>query len=445
MNLPVWRCAAILIVLCAATLTAQQERVNLGSGINSQYSELQPVVTSDGQIMFFTRKGHPQNVGIATRADDEDIWYTVRRSDGSWSDAIHLDGPLNTAGYDGVRAVNKDVTRLYLQNQYRPDGSRGKGFSVSERGADGSWAFPTALSIENYYNDTTVATMAMSNDEKVMMLSLKRKDSKGGHDVYVAFRTGPYEFSEPKRVDALSTEGDEIAPFIGFDDCTIYLPTTGWGAENGTHDVFMTHRLDATWMNWSEPARLPEPINTPSADFYFNLTADADTVYLSSWHESSTRGFGKSDIWKVALPKKHRPGTFIASGEPISPQGATGPATGALLRLDNLYFDVSKSSIKNESHEVLSDLLALLNRYPTMRIEIQGHTDSDGSEQDNLSLSNGRASAVMKYLITKGIPARRLTSVGFGESIPIAPNTNAEGKRLNRRVMIRILGYDYQP
>lgn len=432
-------CAIMLVGFVAAP--AQPERINLGRGINSEYSELQPIVTSDGQIMFFTRKAHPENVGIATRPDDEDIWYATRRSDGGWSDAIHLDGPLNTPGYDGVRAVNRTVTRLYLQNQYRADGTRGKGFSISDRAADGSWEYPKPLDIANYYNDTTVATLAVSTDESVLMLSLKRADSKGAHDIYVSFRTGPYSYSEPKLVEELSTVGDEIAPFIGFDEHTIYLPSTGWEAQNRTHDVFIVHRLDSTWMHWSQPERLPEPINTPSADFYFCLTADADTVFLSSWHESSLRGSGKSDIWKVALPAQYRPGTLIRGGDP---RDSTRPGVGSLIRLDNVYFDVSRWDLKQESVEVLKELVALLKRYPTMRIEVQGHTDSDGSAESNQELSNNRAAEVRKYLSTHGIQPGRLESIGFGEEQPMAPNTTNEGKRLNRRVMVRILGYDYK-
>ena len=434
---------AVIAVWMAAGevgLAQDEQRINLGRGINSEFSELQPLVTSDGQIMFFTRKGHPENVGFATRPDDEDIWYATRREDGGWSDAIHLAGPLNTAGYDGVRAVNHAVTHLYLQNQYRADGTRGKGFSVSERAADGSWQYPTPLEIANYYNDTTVATLAVSNDENVLLFSLKRKDSKGAHDIYVSFRTGEYSFSEPKLVDELSTAGDEIAPFIGFDDHTLYLPSTGWNADNHTHDVFIVRRLDSTWMHWSKPVRLPEPINTPSADFYFCLTAQADTVFLSSWHESSLRGFGKSDIWKVAMPARFRPGTFINGGEPTPDDR---PGVGSLIRLDNVYFDVAKATLKSESIPVLNDLTALLNRYPTMRIEIQGHTDNDGSAESNQTLSDNRARSVMNYLIEHGIKAGRLSSIGYGEMQPIAPNSTAEGKRLNRRVMVRILGYDF--
>ncbi|HVZ38004.1 MAG TPA: OmpA family protein [Candidatus Kapabacteria bacterium] len=426
----------LVVLLLCPPLRAQQERINLGKGINSEYSELNPIVTSDGQILFFTRKGHPENLGFKMRPDDEDIWYATRQADGSWSSAVHLTGALNTTGYDGVRAVNKAVTHLYLQNQYRPDGSRGKGFSVSERGDDGLWKYPTPLEIANYSNDTTNATLAVSADENVLILSLKRHDSKGAHDLYVSFKTGPNSFSEPAHIDELSTEGDEIAPFIGFDDQTLYVPSTGWGAESGLHDVFIVKRLDSTWMHWSKPVKLPEPINTPSADFYFCLTADADTVYLASWHESSTRGFGKSDLWKVGLPERYRPGTFI-------PGGATPdrPAEGALIRLDNVYFDVAKATLKTESYPVLTNLLDLLNKYPSMRIEVQGHTDNDGETNANQTLSENRANTVMRYLIDHGIKPGRLKAIGYGERQPIASNATSDGKRLNRRVMVRILDY----
>ena len=439
----------MLLLLVAPALTAQEARINLGPNINSAYSDLQPVITSDDQILFFTRKGHPENVGYATRKDDEDIWYSTRNADGSWAPAIHLQGPLNTPGYDGVRAVNSAVTHLYLQNQYRADGTRGKGFSISEKGADGMWAYPTPLDIENYYNDTTVATLAVSYDEKVLVLSLKRKDSKVGHDLYVSFKTVEYSFTEPKLIDELSTTGDEIAPFIGFDDRTMYFPSTGWGADSGAHDIFMVRRLDDTWLHWSKPVKLPPPINTLSADFYFDISASSDTCYPSSWHETTTRGFGMSDIWKVGLPEPYRPGTFIATGDYTRiPTGTQfprmeDPAVGALLRLDNLYFDTDKATVRQDSKEPLEKLLKLMQAYPTLRIEIQGHTDSDGSEDHNMQLSSDRANTVMRYLVDHGIAAPRLKANGYGETMPIAPNTTSAGKQLNRRVMIQILGYDY--
>jgi outer membrane protein OmpA-like peptidoglycan-associated protein len=444
------RLSCTLALLAAGTIaaSAQEARINLGPVINTEVSELQPIITSDEQVLFFTRKGDPRNVGYATKPDDEDIWYSVRLPNGDWAEAEHLEGPLNTPGYDGVRAVNSSFTRLYLQNRYNPDGTRGKGFSVSERGADGSWNYPTPLEIDNYYNDTTTATLGVSYDESVLIMSIKRKDSKGGHDLYVSFKIGPYHYSEPQNIVNLSTSGDEVAPHIGFDDRTIYFPSTEWGAEKGAHDIFISRRLDDTWLNWSKPERLPFPINTPSADFYINLSARGDTVYLSSWHESSTRGFGRSDIWKAGLPMRYRPATFggfadADTGAIGSPEKAPDPVVGSLLRLENIFFDTDRSSLRPESKSSLDRLIAILHEYPTMRIEVQGHTDSDGSDEHNDDLSEARAQSVVDYLVQGGIARPRLESKGYGERVPIAPNTTPQGKQLNRRVMVLIKGYDY--
>jgi outer membrane protein OmpA-like peptidoglycan-associated protein len=442
-------CTLALLALCALDASAQESRINLGPVVNTGVSELQPIITSDEQVLFFTRKGDPRNVGSSTKPDDEDIWFSMRLENGDWSEAEHLEGPLNTTGYDGVRAVNSSFTRLYLQNKYNPDGTRAKGFSVSERAPDGSWNYPTPLEIEGYYNDTTTATLGVSHDESVIIMSLKRKDSKGGHDLYVSFKTGEHTYSEPKNIVNLNTIGDEVAPHIGFDDRTIYFPSTEWGAEKGTHDIFISRRLDDTWLNWSTPEKLPFPINTASADFYINLSARGDTVYLSSWHESSTRGFGRSDIWKAGMPKRYRPASFGGLDEPdtgaiSSVERAPDPVVGSLIRLENIFFDTDRSTLRSESKNSLDRLIALLNEYPKMRIEIQGHTDSDGSDEHNDQLSDARAKSVVAYLVAGGIAAGRLVGKGYGETVPIAPNTTAQGKQLNRRVMVLIKGYDFE-
>lgn len=444
------RSACVLAWLAAGALTvsAQESRINLGKVVNSEVSELQPIITSDEQVLFFTRKGDPRNVGASVKPDDEDIWFSIRLPNGEWSEAEHLEGPLNTPGYDGVRAVNGSFTRLYLQNKYNADGTRSKGFSVSERAPDGSWNYPSPLEIENYYNDTTTATLGVSHDENVLIMSLKRQDSKGGHDLYISFKIGANTYSEPQNILNLSTPGDEVAPYIGFDDRTIYFPSTDWGAERGTHDIFISRRLDDTWLNWSKPERLPFPVNTESADFYINLSARGDTVYLSSWHETSTRGFGRSDIWKAGLPTRFRPATFgglddLETGAISGVTRQPDPVVGSLIRLENIFFDTDRSTLRGESKSSLDRLIALLNEYPNMRIEIQGHTDSDGSDEHNDQLSDARAQSVVAYLVQGGINAPRLEGKGYGERVPIAPNTTTAGKQLNRRVMVLIKGYDY--
>lgn len=421
-----------------------ETKINMGASVNSGYSELFPVITPDETVLYFTRKGSPENTGAAITEQDEDIWYSAKEADGSWSVAKRLEGPLNTTTFDGVRAINSTATRLYLQNIYRLDGTRGKGFSVSTKGKDGSWQFPDPLLVEDYYNDTTIAMMAVSQSENVIIFSLKRKDGLGKHDLYVSKRQDGNKFSRPELIRAISNEGDEISPFIAYDDRTIYFSTDSRGGF-GLHDIFIARRLDSTWMNWTEPMNLGDRINTPSFDAYLMVSASGDTAYFSSVHGSASRGFGKSDIWKIALPAELRAGSIFPKKEETAAAAVPDKGEsyrGTLFRLDSVFFDVDRSTLRSDSRAAIDNLSALLKRFPSMKIEVQGHTDNDASESYNMQLSRSRAEEVRQYLILNGIDGSRVEARGYGETQPIAPNTSAQGKQLNRRVMVLVKEVD---
>ena len=97
-------------------------------------------------------------------------------------------------------------------------------------------------------------------------------------------------------------------------------------------------------------------------------------------------------------------------------------------------FDVNKATIKPESMGVINSVCQLLKDHPEIKLSVEGHTDSDGDEAMNQSLSENRAQAVADQLISLGIDASRLTSKGWGENKPVAVNNTAEGKAANRRV-----------
>ena len=107
--------------------------------------------------------------------------------------------------------------------------------------------------------------------------------------------------------------------------------------------------------------------------------------------------------------------------------------------LDNVYFDYNKWDLKPESNAALNSLYDMLKADPAMKIEIGGHTDSDGPDAFNMQLSQRRADAVKNYLVTKGISAGRLLTKGYGETTPIASNTTDEGKAKNRRTEIKVI------
>lgn len=122
-----------------------------------------------------------------------------------------------------------------------------------------------------------------------------------------------------------------------------------------------------------------------------------------------------------------------------------GTTSQSVFVLDNLYFDFDSDEIREESIPILDLLLGFLNKNPLINMEIQGHTDSRGSDEHNLDLSQRRAEAVMNWLIAKDIAEKRLSAKGYGESQPILPNEDKDGNDLpynrakNRRTEVKII------
>ncbi len=112
---------------------------------------------------------------------------------------------------------------------------------------------------------------------------------------------------------------------------------------------------------------------------------------------------------------------------------------GAVLSFDNIYFASGSATLKPESFSILDSVAILLRDNPNARVQIAGHTDSDGSESFNQTLSENRAQSVYRYLVSKGITGNRLTTIGYGESMPVVPNNSAANKAKNRRIEFTVL------
>ncbi|MRR17500.1 MAG: OmpA family protein, partial [Deltaproteobacteria bacterium] len=100
----------------------------------------------------------------------------------------------------------------------------------------------------------------------------------------------------------------------------------------------------------------------------------------------------------------------------------------------NVLFDTNKAVIKKNSFREVDNLIIVMKDYPELNVTIEGHTDNVGSAASNKKLSQKRADAVKKYMVSKGIDASRLSAVGFGLEKPIASNATKEGRAKNRRV-----------
>ncbi len=110
-----------------------------------------------------------------------------------------------------------------------------------------------------------------------------------------------------------------------------------------------------------------------------------------------------------------------------------------LSNAGNINFRSASARLDVAGSAILDNLYDIISRCPDMKLEIGGHTDSDGSDATNLALSEKRAASVIAYLVAKGIPADRLTPHGYGEAVPLVPNDTAENRARNRRIEFKVL------
>ena len=123
---------------------------------------------------------------------------------------------------------------------------------------------------------------------------------------------------------------------------------------------------------------------------------------------------------------------------PPPPAPAPAPVEEKIV-LNGIRFDFDKSVIKPEFVPVLDEAVDILKKHADKKVEIQGHTDSIGTEAYNEKLGMRRADAVKMYLVDKGVTAENLTTQSFGESNPVADNDTKEGRAMNRRVEFKVM------
>lgn len=126
-------------------------------------------------------------------------------------------------------------------------------------------------------------------------------------------------------------------------------------------------------------------------------------------------------------------------------KGATVTRVGEGIRItfaSGLLFDVDQSALTSTARTNIDELAKTLQKYPDTEVLIEGHTDADGPDDHNMDLSQQRAESVRRQLISLGVSPGRLSTVGYGESQPVADNTTTDGKAQNRRVEVAIYAND---
>ncbi|WDF55227.1 OmpA family protein [Mucilaginibacter sp. KACC 22063] len=123
--------------------------------------------------------------------------------------------------------------------------------------------------------------------------------------------------------------------------------------------------------------------------------------------------------------------------QPTSKEEEPAPAPKPSLKFSNIQFEFNSGVLRTDAYPVLDQAAAAIKQYPDVKFMINGHSSAEGSTEHNQQLSEERANAVKTYLVNAGVSGDALTTKGYGESKPIAPNDTEAGRALNRRVEIK--------
>ncbi|MBX7095735.1 MAG: OmpA family protein [Flavobacteriales bacterium] len=369
--------------------------VNLGETINSANWESQPSFSADGKTLYFIR---------GTRSKDGrrtgDIWYATLNKSGEWNRPQRLSDVVNTDGNEASVLIHPDGQTLYFSSDGHP-GMGNLDIFVSRKQPDGSWGKPENLGypINTHAEENS---LLVSSDGKVAFFASDRPGGFGDLDLYsfeLPANVRPQFTTYFKGIvyDAKTKKPLE-AKFELIDLRTGEVVVTSYSNEaNGEFMVALATNRDYA-LN----------VNKRGYNFYsknFNLTERK----------------GESDPFLMDVPLV-----------PLEMQ--------EVVRLDNVFFDLDKSTLRPESKIELDKLYAFLMNNPKIKIQLNGHTDNRGDKAHNQKLSEDRAKAVVDYLIAKGIEPGRLSSKGFGDTKPIIadPKTEAD-HQMNRRTEYIIL------
>ena len=291
----------LAVAACSGfTLNQGYNKIFLSIDVNSDYPELTPLVSPDGEKLFFVRENDPGNTNYPLD-ECQDIWMSKLEPDGTWGRARHLNAPFNQNFNNSIIGFSSDGNTRYIKGYYQKGVWKKNGFSSTHLTKNG-WTTPVGIDVKNYdrmLHETTTVSNYMHTDNNILLTSFLAKKSSS-HDIFVSFKNGVNSFTEPLKLGLCTDNYDEISPFLASDGITLYFASDrpdGYG----DFDIWMTRRLDETWMKWSEPVNLGPEINSAGWDAYYTIPASGDVAYMIS------KGEGGDDICKITLKEELRP------------------------------------------------------------------------------------------------------------------------------------------
>jgi outer membrane protein OmpA-like peptidoglycan-associated protein/tetratricopeptide (TPR) repeat protein len=376
------------------TKTGWSEPENLGPNVNSEFWESTPSLSPDKRDLYFS-SNVPGGFG------GKDIWVCHRNENGKWEEPLNLGAEVNTAGDESTPFIHADNQTLYFNSTGHPGYSEKPDIFVTKKLADGKWSKPENLGYPiNTIDDE--GSLVVASDGKTAYYSSDRSDTKGGLDIYT------FQLRDDIRpLKTLWVKG------------RVYDQKTKAGLPSSVELTDINTRQLMSKLQTDEDGNYLVTLPV-GKDYAFNVNRKGYLFYSENYNISSTA-----------------PDSTFHADIPLQPVEAN-----AHIILKNVFFDTKKTDLKPQSITELDNVVRLMNENPKIKILISGFTDNIGKPADNLTLSKGRAVAVVNYLLNKGIKNERLSFKGMGETNPVADNKSEEGRALNRRTELSIVSVE---
>jgi len=301
---------------------------NMGGMINSTAHDYCPLVTADGNTMYFTsrREGTTGTLKDPFGQWFEDI-YTAKRLDEVWTNAVNAGGPLNTLVHDATVGLSPDGSSMII---YRTQQNLVSGDLYEARMHAKKWQQPELMTPQiNSEHHEPSASIAPGAQE--IYFTSDRPGGFGGRDLYRIRRLPNGEWSLPLNLGPnVNTQYDEDAPFMHSDGTTLFFCSNGHNTMGG-YDIFKTVLSDPDMNGWGMPENMGYPLNTVNDDIYFCLSDDGRTGYFSS---ERSEGLGMQDIYQVTFPNSQLDHMIVrgvvadAGEEPVKARIILTDATG---------------------------------------------------------------------------------------------------------------------
>jgi outer membrane protein OmpA-like peptidoglycan-associated protein/tetratricopeptide (TPR) repeat protein len=417
--------------------------VPLTGKINTNYKEGAQQITPDGNWMVFSAKDYPEGLGSF------DIYFAYQTESG-WSERKHAGSVINSEYWESAPCLSPDKRQLYFASD-REGGFGGTDLYVSTRLSNGKWTAPQNLGpVINTSGDESCPFMHADNE--TLYFNSNGHQGYGGTDLFLAKKTNEGFTALQNLGYPLNTIDDEGSLFVTSDASTGFFASDRADSKGGLdiYSIQLYKSIQPNSSSWVEGriydsltgkgiSGLVEVIDLQSKVLISEVEADDKGHYLSILPLGKNYAFNVSKKGYLFFSGRFLMKEVVKQKKFLYDIPLQPLQKGTKIVLKNIQFESGRYELLPESFIELDKLLSILSENPKLKVQIVGHTDNIGSENDNLVLSTQRAKIVLDYLMSKGIAAQRLSSKGLGAQQPVTDNQTEEGRAMNRRTEMIIL------